>query len=276
MWSLAVVPAQPAEKRTAAVERARVRGHVGPLAQHRLYEQAVPLVRGRRAGCAGGGRRASRTPRRGRGSGRRCRCRPEGARVAIFYTKLHARLLRPLLVADQPQGTRGAPSRPGHDRPLHRRLRHQSAAWSRGMKLVTLSHVSTPRSPRPGARQPVDHMLTILIDEQVRIACMDSRTRPHAASACCERRRTLRNLDLHEPTVQWLSWSETMHESGWGCIRGGQGPRRSKPPVVSVSPHCLIASNFVFPRSIRRVLAPLRCLRQSRCRRTLNQPCTTS
>ena len=28
---------------------------------------------------------------------------PDGAKVAIFYTKLHNRLLRPLLAADQPQ-----------------------------------------------------------------------------------------------------------------------------------------------------------------------------
>ena len=28
---------------------------------------------------------------------------PEGQRIAIFYTKLHNRLLRPLLAADQPQ-----------------------------------------------------------------------------------------------------------------------------------------------------------------------------
>ncbi len=28
---------------------------------------------------------------------------PDGAKVAIFYTKLHTRLLRPLLAADQPQ-----------------------------------------------------------------------------------------------------------------------------------------------------------------------------
>lgn len=28
---------------------------------------------------------------------------PDGLKVAIFYTKLHSRLLRPLLAADQPQ-----------------------------------------------------------------------------------------------------------------------------------------------------------------------------
>ena len=28
---------------------------------------------------------------------------PDGAKFAIFYTKLHNRLLRPLLAADQPQ-----------------------------------------------------------------------------------------------------------------------------------------------------------------------------
>jgi hypothetical protein len=28
---------------------------------------------------------------------------PDGVKVAVFYTKLHNRLLRPLLAADQPQ-----------------------------------------------------------------------------------------------------------------------------------------------------------------------------
>jgi hypothetical protein len=28
---------------------------------------------------------------------------PDGLRVAVFYTKVHKRLLRPLLAADQPQ-----------------------------------------------------------------------------------------------------------------------------------------------------------------------------
>jgi len=31
---------------------------------------------------------------------------PDGIRVAVFYTKLHNRLLRPLLAADQPQAPR--------------------------------------------------------------------------------------------------------------------------------------------------------------------------
>jgi len=32
-----------------------------------------------------------------------CALTPDGQRLAIFYTKLHDRLLRPLLAADQPQ-----------------------------------------------------------------------------------------------------------------------------------------------------------------------------
>jgi hypothetical protein len=45
----------------------------------------------------------------------RCVLTPDGTRVAILYTKLHNRLLRPLLAADQPQappgsGPRSAPS----------------------------------------------------------------------------------------------------------------------------------------------------------------------
>ena len=36
VWSLLVVPPQPAEERSAAVERPGVGRRVGPLAQHRL------------------------------------------------------------------------------------------------------------------------------------------------------------------------------------------------------------------------------------------------
>jgi len=41
---------------------------------------------------------------------------PEGLRVAVFYTKLQARLLRPLLAADQPQHRWSCvePSQPSH------------------------------------------------------------------------------------------------------------------------------------------------------------------
>ena len=45
---------------------------------------------------------------------------PKGMRVAVFYTKLHARLLRPLLAADQTPSTARAAPRPGHHRPHHR------------------------------------------------------------------------------------------------------------------------------------------------------------
>ena len=52
---------------------------------------------------------------------------PDGAKVAIFYSKLHNRLLRPLLAADQPQ----APAevcRLAHHRPPDRGLHHPRPA----------------------------------------------------------------------------------------------------------------------------------------------------
>jgi hypothetical protein len=48
---------------------------------------------------------------------------PDGAKMAIFYTKLHNRLLRPLLAADQPQAPRPTAG-PARHRPAHRRLHH--------------------------------------------------------------------------------------------------------------------------------------------------------
>ena len=51
---------------------------------------------------------------------------PDGQRVAIFYTKVHDRLLRPLIAADQPTRPDRTASRPRHHRPTHPRL-HSSA-----------------------------------------------------------------------------------------------------------------------------------------------------
>ena len=66
-------------------------------------------------------------------------------RVAVFYTKLRDRLLQPLLVAQQPAGTRRASSGPRHDRPCCRRLRHERETWEGGMKLVTRSRDRNPK-----------------------------------------------------------------------------------------------------------------------------------
>ena len=49
---------------------------------------------------------------------------PDGIRFAVFYTKLHNRLLRPLMAADQAQAPPQPPPGPGHPRPARRRL-HQ-------------------------------------------------------------------------------------------------------------------------------------------------------
>ena len=45
----------------------------------------------------------------------------DGLRFAIFYTKVHDRVLRPLFAADQPQAPPAAPHRPAHHRHPHRR-----------------------------------------------------------------------------------------------------------------------------------------------------------
>jgi hypothetical protein len=47
---------------------------------------------------------------------------PDGLKVTIFCTKVHNRLLRPLLAADQPQGARRTPGRPAHHRPARQQL----------------------------------------------------------------------------------------------------------------------------------------------------------
>ncbi len=51
----------------------------------------------------------------------------EGQRVAIFYTKLHNRLLRPLLAGDRPPAPRRTARCPGHHQPTRQRLRHRRA-----------------------------------------------------------------------------------------------------------------------------------------------------
>ena len=58
---------------------------------------------------------------------------PEGVKAAVFYTKLHNRLLRPLLAADQPPAPR-TPRRPARHRPAHQRLPHPCAAHPRCVK----------------------------------------------------------------------------------------------------------------------------------------------
>ncbi len=64
---------------------------------------------------------------------------PDGTRVAVFYTKLHARLLRPLLSADRPPA-------PVELRHALATVQHfiddyvrERSSWSRCLKLVTRS-----------------------------------------------------------------------------------------------------------------------------------------
>ncbi len=52
----------------------------------------------------------------------------DGIRVAVFYTKVHNRLLRPLLAADQPQAPPEPPRRPARHRPARRQLHQPSPA----------------------------------------------------------------------------------------------------------------------------------------------------
>ena len=71
---------------------------------------------------------------------------PEGIRVAVFYTKLHARLLRPLLDADKPPAPielRRALATVEH---VIEQLRHQRPTRTRSLKLVTRSrHPNTKK-----------------------------------------------------------------------------------------------------------------------------------
>ena len=73
---------------------------------------------------------------------------PDGIRVAVFYTKVHDRLLRPLLAGRPTARTHRAPPRPGHHRPHHRRLRHQRPPRSRRLKLVTTRCKTLAVAPR--------------------------------------------------------------------------------------------------------------------------------
>ena len=69
---------------------------------------------------------------------------PDRQRIAIFYTKLYNRLLRPLAAADQPQAPPGLRQVLGRDRPPRRELHHPGAAQARGLK-----HDSCVQNPRP-------------------------------------------------------------------------------------------------------------------------------
>jgi len=70
---------------------------------------------------------------------------PEGLRVAVFYTKLRDRLLRPLLDADAPPGTCRTLSCSRHNRSRNRGLRHERSPRPGSMKLVTMSRVWAPQ-----------------------------------------------------------------------------------------------------------------------------------
>ena len=71
---------------------------------------------------------------------------PEGIRVAVFYTKLQNRLLRPLLDADKPPAPIEVRRALDHARTRHQRLHPQRPTRARRMKLVTTSRLSAPKS----------------------------------------------------------------------------------------------------------------------------------
>jgi len=62
---------------------------------------------------------------------------PDGAKVAIFYTKLHNRLLRPLPAADQPSAPCRTAISPAHHRPPDRGLHHPCPARPRSGENLT-------------------------------------------------------------------------------------------------------------------------------------------
>jgi hypothetical protein len=66
---------------------------------------------------------------------------PEGPRVAVFFTKLHRRILGPLLAADKPPAPAKRSSRPRRARTRHHRLRQQRPPRDSRLKLVTTSRV---------------------------------------------------------------------------------------------------------------------------------------
>ena len=61
---------------------------------------------------------------------------PDGIKVAVFYTKLHNRLLRPLLAADQPQAPARTPRTP----------------------CAPSTSTSTTTSPAPGSAKPRENL----------------------------------------------------------------------------------------------------------------------
>ena len=70
----------------------------------------------------------------------------EGIRVAVFYTKLQNRLLRPLLDADKPPSQDRNPPR-ARDAQIGRQpIRAQRPARPRPIKLVTTSRLPAPKS----------------------------------------------------------------------------------------------------------------------------------
>jgi hypothetical protein len=64
---------------------------------------------------------------------------PDGQRFAVFYTKVHNRLLRPLLAADRPPAPLPRPASPAHPRPGCHRLRVR-----RAHDCLKLGSTSTP------------------------------------------------------------------------------------------------------------------------------------
>ena len=81
---------------------------------------------------------------------------PEGQRVAIFYTKVHDRLLRPLIAADAPPApTRVAPS-PARHRPTRPQLRRPRTPRKRRLKTqdkrLSFGNLASLRRSRDFAR----------------------------------------------------------------------------------------------------------------------------
>ncbi len=83
---------------------------------------------------------------------------PDGQRVAIFYTKVHDHLLRPLIAADQPGPTPTAPGT-GHDRPARGPLRGQGPPRRRRLKLEQTSKFRNPSFLAHWAGRPRDQAL---------------------------------------------------------------------------------------------------------------------
>ena len=62
---------------------------------------------------------------------------PDGQRVAIFYTKVHDRLLRPLIAADRPPAPPELRAATGHHRPARPRPHRTRPTGNRRLKLKT-------------------------------------------------------------------------------------------------------------------------------------------